>query len=310
MTQNTEPAFDFTITRLQRNPIISPRIFGWRVFRGKNINGPSLVKVPDWVEEPLGKYYLYFGHHQGQYIRLAHAEQPEGPYTLYKPGVLHNKDTFIGSKHLASPEIYIDEENKQVRMYFHAAIRGTGAFYDQGQTSYLAMSTDGIHFIPREEIMGPFYMRVFTHDGWFFSIGKNDNVDAMLLRSKDGLHQFERGPTFEPHFRHCALLKRGNILHVFYTKAFEKPESILHATMNLEGDWTTWTLGGGRVVLRPERDWEGATLPLKESRYGGTGKANALRDPCIFEDGNGEQVYLLYSVKGEKGIAIATIDGL
>ena len=25
-----------------------------------NINGPSLVRVPEWVENPLGKYYLYF----------------------------------------------------------------------------------------------------------------------------------------------------------------------------------------------------------------------------------------------------------
>ena len=30
-----------------------------------NINGPSLVRVPEWVEDPLGKYYLYFAHHRG-----------------------------------------------------------------------------------------------------------------------------------------------------------------------------------------------------------------------------------------------------
>ena len=36
---------------------------------GNNINGASLIKVPDWIENPLGKYYLYFSHHNGKYIR-------------------------------------------------------------------------------------------------------------------------------------------------------------------------------------------------------------------------------------------------
>ncbi|MEM9174383.1 MAG: hypothetical protein AAGC67_04055, partial [Myxococcota bacterium] len=27
---------------------------------GHNIMGPALVRVPSWVENPLGRYYLYF----------------------------------------------------------------------------------------------------------------------------------------------------------------------------------------------------------------------------------------------------------
>ena len=27
---------------------------------GENINGPSLIKVPDWIKSPLARYYLYF----------------------------------------------------------------------------------------------------------------------------------------------------------------------------------------------------------------------------------------------------------
>ena len=37
----------------------------------RNINGPCLIKVPKWVENPLGKYYLYFAHHKGDRIKLA-----------------------------------------------------------------------------------------------------------------------------------------------------------------------------------------------------------------------------------------------
>ncbi len=53
-----------------------------------NINGPSLIRVPSWVENPLGRYYLYFAHHKGDHIRLAYADAVEGPWTVYEPGAL------------------------------------------------------------------------------------------------------------------------------------------------------------------------------------------------------------------------------
>ena len=50
---------------------------------GNNINGASLIKVPDWIENPLGKYYLYFEHHAGKYIRMAYSNNADGDtYTL------------------------------------------------------------------------------------------------------------------------------------------------------------------------------------------------------------------------------------
>jgi beta-xylosidase len=60
---------------------------------GNNINGPSLIKVPTFVKNPLGKYYLYFAHHRGKYIRMAYSDSITGPYTIYKNGVLHLNDT-------------------------------------------------------------------------------------------------------------------------------------------------------------------------------------------------------------------------
>jgi hypothetical protein len=38
-----------------------------------------VIRVPDWVENPLGAYYLYFAHHKGDHIRLAYARDPAGP---------------------------------------------------------------------------------------------------------------------------------------------------------------------------------------------------------------------------------------
>jgi hypothetical protein len=53
-----------------------------------NLNGPTVVRVPGWVENPLGRYYMYFAHHKGSYIRLAYADEPLGPWQVYHPGVL------------------------------------------------------------------------------------------------------------------------------------------------------------------------------------------------------------------------------
>ena len=61
-----------TASRLSDVPVIYPHM---DARMGSNINGPSLIRVPDWVENPLGRYYLYFADHRGSYIRLAVADR-------------------------------------------------------------------------------------------------------------------------------------------------------------------------------------------------------------------------------------------
>jgi hypothetical protein len=65
-----------TVTRLGDGPLITPEM---DARMGGNIQGPSLIKVPDWVENPLGNYYLYFADHRGTYIRMAYADEVTGP---------------------------------------------------------------------------------------------------------------------------------------------------------------------------------------------------------------------------------------
>ena len=48
------------IKRLSANPIVTPAL---DESIGANINGPSLLRVPEWLPNPLGRYYLYFAHH-------------------------------------------------------------------------------------------------------------------------------------------------------------------------------------------------------------------------------------------------------
>jgi hypothetical protein len=47
------------VKRFRENPIIRPNL---DAHTGDNINGPSLIQVPAWVERRLSRYYLCSGH--------------------------------------------------------------------------------------------------------------------------------------------------------------------------------------------------------------------------------------------------------
>ena len=132
-------------------------------------------------------------------------------------------------------------------------------------------------------------------------------MPGVVYRSRDGLSGFEEGPTlFNPDMRHSALLKRGDSLLVFFTRRGDAPEHILLSRIDLAGDWRTWTETPPVEVLRPERDWEGAGLPIEPSRGGAIDvPVNQLRDPAIHEEGG--RTWLLYTVAGERGIALAEV---
>jgi hypothetical protein len=293
------------IKRLPSNPIIHRRMKGLGWGKGDNINGPTLMQVPPWVTNPLGKYYLYFAHHKGKYIRLAYADQPEGPFTVYSPGVLSITNTPFPKKHIASPEIYVDHEKKVVRMYFHINIRGEGVYSFSGQMTFRADSHDGLHFTSDGTPLAPFYLRVFRYQEYFYGLVKYDNECGMWVRSKDGITEFEPGPKFIPNFRHCTVYLRNTTLYVIYTIVGEAPEKLLLSTVDVSSDWTRWIFSNPIEVLRPELPWEGANLPKIPSKHGSTKPANALRDPFLYVEGN--SIYLFYSYMGESGIAAAKI---
>ena len=293
----------FRAERFAENPKIYPDMPGLEGARGENINGPSLLRVPEWVERPLGQYYLYFAHHQGAYIRMAYADELAGPWTVYEPGVLH-MDQGPGRKHIASPDLHVDEERRQIRMYFHQP--APAGYEALGQVSFAALSSDGIDFFVRSEILGKSYFRVFEYGGWHYALAKYDNVDGVLYRSRDGLADFVEGLRLLPRVRHTALWVEGDVLHMLYTRVGDEPERILFATADLKGDWRAWSFAEPELVLAPELEWEGAARLLEPSRSGAVREpARQLRDPGIYQE-DGER-YMFYSVAGEQGIAIARL---
>jgi hypothetical protein len=289
------------IQRFPSNPLIQP---GMHPATGTNINGPSLIRVPDWIPNPLGRYYLYFAHHHGENIRLAYADRIQGPWQIYPPGALAVSQTAC-QDHVASPDVHIDEAARRICMYFHGPVPGATADHPiaAGQLSFAATSEDGLHFTARPQPLGNPYFRVFTWQGFTYALG----MPGIFYRSADGLSGFEKGPTlFTSAMRHSALWLRGHTLHVFYSNAGDCPERILHAAIDLRPDWNAWQTAPPETVLAPELAYEGAGLSLVPSRRGWASEpVRELRDPAIFEEDG--RTYLLYSIAGEAGLAGAEV---
>jgi len=286
----------FKVTRFAENPIIRPDMDPQI---SRNINGPSLIRVPDWVEKPLGKYYLYFAAHEGTYIRMAYADDLHGPWKVHAPGTLQLSETACGN-HIASPDVLVDAENKELLMYFHGKTR-------LGQLTFLARSKDGLAWNAEKVALGPAYFRVFKHDGWTYALtAVLGDRGSILMRSQDGATPFEAGPKLLPMSRHTAVLKRGDTLYAFFSRGEDEPERILVSEIKLKGDWKTWTASEPVTIIEPVEPYEGGDLPMEKSQFGKIyRRARQLRDPAVFEEDG--KTYLLYSVAGEGGIAIAEL---
>ena len=311
-------------------PIITPET---HPSIGNNIQGPSLIRVPDWVENPLGRYYLYFADHKGTYIRLAYADTLKGPWQVHAPGSLHLKDSLFPTDpppvpadggaaaqarsrasmpgkrshdfnteatttHIASPDVHVNADERRIVMYFH----GLEAFAKQA--TRVAVSENGIDFTAKPEILGRTYFRAFRHRDRVYAMA----MPGQFYRSSDGYTGFEEGPRlFNPDMRHAALLIRGDTLNVFWTQVGHAPESVLLSTIDLSKDWSEWQNSEPVEILRPEYPWEGADAPVEPSvRSTAYGFVNQLRDPAIYAEG--DEIYLLYAVGGEAGIALARVE--
>ena len=185
-------------------------------------------------------------------------------------------------------------------MYYH------GVVAERTQRSRVAISHDGISFSAHPEVLGNPYFRVFNWRGHYYALG----MPGVFYRSEDGLTAFEQGPTlFSPDMRHTAVKVQGETLHVFYTNVGDTPERLLEAKIDLTPDWMDWKESEPAAVLEPWAAYEGVDLPLGPSVRGlSVEPVRQLRDPGVFEEAGTD--YLLYSVAGEQGIAIARVSGL
>ncbi len=291
-----------TVTRFAGNPLISPSTPG----AVNNITMPSVLKVPSWVSNPLGAYYMYFASHNGSYIRLAYANSPTGPWTIYAPGSL--KDTMVApfSNTISSPDVFAMDASHKIRMYF-----STNNYPGSTQEwSGVSESTDGINFtLTSTQNIAKYYLRVWQWAGQYFGLAKGwSTAPAELGVSPDGIASFAPIQTLTANgsIRHMAVLLKGDVLMLFYSTIGDAPERIYLSTIKLSsGPATSWALSTPVEVLRPTLAYEGANYPNVASIKGPALNVNELRDPYILED-NGH-TYLYYGIAGESGIAVAEI---
>ena len=352
---------DFALQRIAQGPIVdislSDELTAQAARQGYvNINGPSVIAVPDWVEKPLGRYYLYFAHHRGDSIRLAYADQLEGPWKIYQPGALSLqasgfptstipsvslregivalwnsvsiylfRDSLLAvyqsvsdqklrrargikpsqslKAHIASPEVVIDNENRQLVMFFH------GQRDSLSQVSGVAVSADGLTFNALQNRIAGVYLRSFEFKGDYYFLA----APGVLYRSQSLLGDYtpRSKSLFSTEVRHAAVSLDKDRLTLVFSRAGDAPERLLMSTVDLsDADWDNWTATQAVEIMRAEEDWEGADLPPLASLRGDTSlRSNDLRDPDLFVDADGQR-YLLYVGGGEQAIGIVRLNKL
>jgi hypothetical protein len=309
--------------RSPHNPVIvpesDPTILG-------NINGPSLIRVPEWVENPLGRYYLYFAHHQGKFIRMAYADDVLGPYTVHSPGVLPIEETDF-ERHIASPDVHVDDDARIIRMFYHGAGFTGHKHENLNQNTCYAESPDGVSFVCDRICLGPSYMRVWEWNGTWYGFGGGGGRD--IWHTNDYRKPFTRGPILEIEaedyipreriqeskkdpddltyrMRHAAVDVSGSEVDIYYSNVGDEPERIKRARVKMVEDLSAWKATTFEEVLRTETDYEGVEA-VNEPSTGGADHdpVHQVRDPYIYNEG--DRKYLVYSIAGEKGLGIAEL---
>lgn len=280
---------------------------------GANMNMPSLLRVPDWVVQPLGRYYLYFAcHTKSGYIRLAVADHIEGPWRIHKAGALHASDASGIGDFVYAPDVHVDHDKKQIRLYFHSTVGSKKTL-----CAFVATSQNGLNFDVPARLADTFYFRAFSYRGAWYGVSKG----GRLFRSSDGLSPFETGPDLFPtipgncgnydaagSIRHVSVEVFEKHAEIYYTRIGDAPEIILKSRIELGGNWRDWRAGAPQEVMRSEEEWEGAKVPVKPSVFGKTTEpVHQLRDPAVFRDADGAR-YLVYAAAGEHAIGLARLD--
>jgi hypothetical protein len=267
--------------------------------------------VPEWVPNRLGRYYLYFASHWGDHIRLAYADELIGPWSVREGGVLNLSQTVHCKDHIASPDVVVDHTSRTMVLFYHGVDKMGG-----GQLTYAAESVDGLSFGPSYGPVAQFYLRLVKWRDLWIGMSKG----GTLYVSKDVHGPFKQlpAPALPIHdaeandrgtARHVALLVDGDRLWVAFSRIGDAPEHIRLGYIDLCRPSQQWRIAADVQLLMPEKEWEGAGLPVVRSKPGPAPNAeHALRDPFFFHSEG--RLWLFYSAAGEQSIGLVELPDL
>ena len=223
---------------------------------GKNINGPCVIALPDWLPlekrvNPTAKYYLYFAHHNGSYIRMAWAKEIIGPWQLYNAdstisepnrGVISlygdgkTKKILLAnsieiSSHIASPIVQIDNENKRFKLFFHGPTKLTSEDKTD-QRNFLAYSDDGIQFQKNISpvMLAGSYLYPFNYKGKYYGFSNGG-----LFHEAPATGAIDKAPK---NFDYSKTLwsSRNNFFKEAIAKMNDNDFRVRHTSVYLEND--------------------------------------------------------------------------
>lgn len=269
------------VKRAPGNPILS--LTGPAPAGG--VASPCLLRAPDWEGSPVAGYLLYASTGPDAEVWLATGPSPEGPF---EPG---EQVTLDGRAATGALDAHVDHVAGAFRAYLRTPAGDT----------VVARSSDAVAYRTEARLNGLALLRTFRHAGAWWAI----TGWGTLARSDDGRSGWvEGGRLLSEAVRGVAALPDGDCLRLFFSEAGDCPERILHAAVDLRGDWRRWTSGSSAVVLEPEETYEGVAEPLATSKRGPVaGPVRQLRHPAVHVEG--EQRWLLYTAAGEQVVAIA-----
>lgn len=252
--------------------------------------------------------------------------------------------------HIASPDVFIEGDNaSNVRfvMYYHGKVNGGSTQKTVVATSSDGLNfnmpsggdsrTGQAGHGTQPFSHGDSYFRVFEQESRLFAFSNTGDLFAAPdgdflsdpwskgpkpFTTETGNRGWDDWDSYGPlRPRHFGVLSRDNVVYAFFTNKSGSPERIKVSTFDFaklpsaasdggEG-WNDWKGDfPNQELIRPEEDWEGASLPIDISELGGeTSPFHQLRDPDVFEDTDG-RTYMFYSGAAEQAIGITQLVSL
>jgi hypothetical protein len=196
-------------------------------------------------------------------------------------------------------------------MYYHCPFNNKKT----SQSTFSSYSVDGLKFISNSDNIIHPYFRQFVYNNNIYGIAmksiclnpelvKKGCKSISVIMKKENNTWIEIGNIL-PWSRHTCILVKNEKIYIFYTLVGDNPEHILVAELFIDTKDRV-NIQNIKNIIKPELDYEHDNAPFIPSLYGPSHEAvRQLRDPYVFTDNN--DTYILYSVCGEKGIALAKL---